>query len=240
MRRRTFDALLAVGGLIVGDGPRRRGGLLMWANNFVDDQVQRSSSAQKISFPEAGSESPTTPTSRSTSTRTSASRSPPGAGPGLRGPLHRASTSRRSAGGKTYSELSASRGPTPTTRRQPAAVQTAFRGETLRGLLLNAYAFWQMGQIALYGAIAAFAGAAMLLMLSILGLLHLRRTPARAGGPTRKRCPGSHGLTPTLDPEAGTVGPGLRHAPAQWPHDSTAATAAARGYVPPSSPAAAG
>ena len=35
-----------------------------------------------------------------------------------------------------------------------------------------------MGQIALYGAIAAFAGATLLLVLSILGLVHLRRTPA--------------------------------------------------------------
>ena len=32
-------------------------------------------------------------------------------------------------------------------------VQTVFRGETLRGLLLNAYGFWQMGQIMLIGAI---------------------------------------------------------------------------------------
>jgi len=31
-----------------------------------------------------------------------------------------------------------------------------FRGDTLRGLLLNAYAFGFMGQIALFGAIAAF------------------------------------------------------------------------------------
>jgi hypothetical protein len=56
-------------------------------------------------------------------------------------------------------------------------VQTAFRGETLRGLLLNAHAFWKMGQIALHGAIAAFAGAALMLVLSILGVAHLRRVP---------------------------------------------------------------
>ena len=40
-----------------------------------------------------------------------------------------------------------------------AQVDTVFKGTTLRGLLLNAYAFWQIGQIALYPAIAAFAGA---------------------------------------------------------------------------------
>lgn len=56
-------------------------------------------------------------------------------------------------------------------------MQTAFRGETLRGLLLNAYAFWKMGQIALYAAIASFIGAGLMLLLSALGYWHLRRVP---------------------------------------------------------------
>jgi hypothetical protein len=46
--------------------------------------------------------------------------------------------------------------------------------------LLNAYAFWQIGQIALYAAIAAFVGGAIFLVLSIIGFLHMRRTPAQA------------------------------------------------------------
>ena len=56
-----------------------------------------------------------------------------------------------------------------------AQVQTIFRGETLRGLLLNAYGFWQMGQIMLIGAIVAFAAAAVMLILAGLGIAHLRR-----------------------------------------------------------------
>jgi hypothetical protein len=44
-------------------------------------------------------------------------------------------------------------------------------------MLLNAYAFWQLGQIALYAAIAAFTGAALMLILTVLGFLHLRRVP---------------------------------------------------------------
>jgi hypothetical protein len=40
-----------------------------------------------------------------------------------------------------------------------AQVDTVFQGPALRGLLLNAYAFWQIGQIALWAAIAAFTGA---------------------------------------------------------------------------------
>jgi hypothetical protein len=61
-----------------------------------------------------------------------------------------------------------------------AQVDTVFQGTTLRGLLLNAYAFWQIGQIALWAAIAAFIGGAIFLVLSILGFLHMRRTPAEA------------------------------------------------------------
>ena len=65
-------------------------------------------------------------------------------------------------------------------------VNTVFKGETLRGLLLNAYAFGQMATIALYGAIAAFVGAGLMLLLALVGLVHLRRVPVeeefRIGG----------------------------------------------------------
>jgi hypothetical protein len=53
--------------------------------------------------------------------------------------------------------------------------ETVFKGETLRGLLLNAYAFGTMGRIAGLAAIAAFIGAGLLLILSVLGLVHARR-----------------------------------------------------------------
>src|SRR5690242_14022234 len=68
-----------------------------------------------------------------------------------------------------------------TIRRTVAAqVQTVFRGETLRGLLLNAYGFWQMGQIMLIGAIVAFLAAAAMLILSLFGIAHRRHVPAEA------------------------------------------------------------
>ncbi len=51
-----------------------------------------------------------------------------------------------------------------------------FRGTTLRGMLLNAYGFWQMGQIMLISAIVAFCAAGLMLILSGLGFWHLRRT----------------------------------------------------------------
>jgi hypothetical protein len=47
-------------------------------------------------------------------------------------------------------------------------------------MLLNAYAFWQLGQIALISAGVALVGGILMLLLSIAGLIHLRRTPMDA------------------------------------------------------------
>jgi len=58
--------------------------------------------------------------------------------------------------------------------------QTLFMGNTLRGMLLTAYAFGTMGVIASYGAIAALLGGVVMLLLSIAGLIHIRRTPEGA------------------------------------------------------------
>src|SRR5690606_3677395 len=53
--------------------------------------------------------------------------------------------------------------------------ETLLQGNTLRGLLLYGYAFATMGTIAGIAAIVSFAGAAVLLVLFALGLVHARR-----------------------------------------------------------------
>ena len=58
--------------------------------------------------------------------------------------------------------------------------QTLFMGNTLRGMLLEAYAFGTLGVIAGYGALAALVGGIVMLLLSIAGLIHIRRTPESA------------------------------------------------------------
>jgi hypothetical protein len=58
--------------------------------------------------------------------------------------------------------------------------QTLFMGNTLRGMLLEAYAFGTMGVIAGYGAMAALFGGLLMLAFTILGVVHLRRTPEEA------------------------------------------------------------
>ena len=53
--------------------------------------------------------------------------------------------------------------------------ETVFKGDTLRGLLLNAFAWWQVGQIGLWAAIAVFVLAAVMALLTILGFVHRRK-----------------------------------------------------------------
>jgi hypothetical protein len=75
--------------------------------------------------------------------------------------------------------------PTDLTLKAEAAakagmVETVFRGTVLRGTLLTAYAFGTLGSIAGISAIVALAGSVVMLFLSILGLLHIRRVPEEA------------------------------------------------------------
>ena len=63
-------------------------------------------------------------------------------------------------------------------------------GETLRGLLLNAYAFGTMGTIAGLAAIAAFIAAAVMLLVCGLGFWHQSRTSPD----TKLLLPGEPGL----------------------------------------------
>lgn len=56
--------------------------------------------------------------------------------------------------------------------------QTSFMGTTLRGMLLEAYGFGTIGTVMLWGAVASFVGAAVLLILTGLGIWHSNKTSA--------------------------------------------------------------
>jgi hypothetical protein len=79
--------------------------------------------------------------------------------------------------GGLYSKISAAAFANPKNTGLQTLEQTSFRGSTLRGLLLEAYAFSKIGQVMLWGAIASF-----ILALSVLvglGFAHARRTEPR-------------------------------------------------------------
>jgi hypothetical protein len=180
MRRTTFDALAIIGGLVLALVLAVGGGLLLWGHNVVNDQVHTQLAAQKIVFPAANSpEIKALPATNATAMKTYAGQlMTNGAQAKTYANNFIAVHLVKIGGGKTYSQLSAASLTQPNNTALAAQVQTIFRGETLRGLLLNAYGWWQMGQIMLISAWVAFGGAAVLLILSILGWAHLRRTPA--------------------------------------------------------------
>jgi len=182
MRRKTFDLLAVIGGLVLAVVLLVAGGLLLWGHNFVTDQVHTQLAAQKIYFPPAGSpEIKALPAADAHAMTAYAGQLMTNGAQAQTYANHFISVHLvKIGGGKTYAQLSSASLAQPNNAALAAQVQTVFRGETLRGLLLNAYGFWEMGQIMLIGAIVAFAAAAVMLVLSVLGWMHLSRVPAEA------------------------------------------------------------
>ena len=80
------------------------------------------------------------------------------------------------AGGKTYSQASAAAQANPQDLKLAAQVQTLFRGETLRGLLLNAWGWSQIGMYALYAAIGLTVAALVVFLALVFELVAMTRT----------------------------------------------------------------
>jgi hypothetical protein len=186
MRRRTLDALLTTGGLIVAAVLLVAGGLLTWANSFVGDNVHTQLAAQNIYFPKAGSDQLKDPKVQPYLEQYAGQQLVNGAQAKAYADHFIKVHLDEATGGKTYAELSNAARANPDDQKAAGLVDLAFKGETLRGLLLNAYAFGTMGKIAMYAAWASFVGAAAMLLLTLLGFMHLRRVPAeqevRLGG----------------------------------------------------------
>lgn len=179
MTRRTIDLLLSWTGLVVAVVLLVAGGLLVYGSTFVTNQVHDQLAEQKIFFPPADSPAVKGP-------EFAAMRQYGGeqltTGPQAETYANHfiAVHLKQAAGGKTYAEVSAAALADPENATLQGQAQTLFRGTALRGLLLNAYAFWTVGRIAAVGAIVSFIGGGVLLILSVIGFAHARRA-RRAG-----------------------------------------------------------
>ena len=186
MKRRTFDAMLALAGVVIAIVLVVAGGLLSWGHSFIDNQVHSQLAAQKIFFPpasafdhaKAGTE--ITPDMKQYLGKYAGKQMTTGNEAGAYANHFIAVHLQEIGGGQTYAQLSAKSLADPKNTALAGQVATVFKGETLRGLLLNAYAFGKMGTIAGIGAIVAYIGAGLMLLLAALGFVHLRRTPADA------------------------------------------------------------
>jgi len=177
MRRRTFDALATLAGLVLAVVLAIGGGMLLWGHSVISNDVHTQLAAQKIVFPPANSapikELPAA--DAAAMSQYGGQLMTTGAQAQTYADHFIAVHLTKIGGGQTYSQLSAKSLAEPKNTALAEQVQTIFRGETLRGLLLNAYGWWQMGQIMLISAIVAFGAAGLFLILSGLGFWHLRR-----------------------------------------------------------------
>jgi len=177
MRRKSFDIILTSVGAVLTAVLIVGGVLLMWGYSFANTNVHNQLAAQQIYFPAAGSQALASPQIGPYLNQYAGQQLTTGAKAEAYADHFIAVHLSEVAGGKTYAQVSALAQADPTNAALQAQVNTLFKGETLRGMLLNAYAFWQLGQIALYSAIAVFTGALLMLILTVLGFLHLRRVP---------------------------------------------------------------
>ncbi len=190
MKRRTFDKLVSYVGLGLAALLLIFAGLLNFGAGFANDSVQTQLANQNIAFPVeaalpsetkdqlakwAGKQVTTGEMARDYSDLFI---------------LEHMNAAATAVLGKpaTYSEVSAAYmtaqrdGVTTPDQLQKIAdlKETLFQGNTLRGMLLEAFAFGTMGVIAGYAAIASLVGGVLFLLLAIAGLMHIRRTPEDA------------------------------------------------------------
>ncbi len=178
--RRYTDYLVSCMGLVAVIGLLIAGGLALWAHNYVSDQVTNQLSSQQITFPVATNIYPcaTGVTSEDCHPQYASEKAYAGqkltTGDQAReyADVQLQNDLNAIAGGKTYSQLSAAALAAPTNTALQGLVAVVFKGTTLKGLLLNGYAFGTIATIAGWSAVVAFIGAALMLILSILGFLH--------------------------------------------------------------------
>jgi hypothetical protein len=173
--RRMIDVVLTAGGLLITAVLIVAGCLLVWAHTFVDNQIHNQLAAQQIYFPAADSKAVAAPEYKEMR-QYGGMQLTTGAQAQVYADHFIGEHLKAIGGGKTYSQRSAQAQADPTNTALAGTVNTVFKGETLRGLLLNAYAFGTMATIAGIAAIAAFIAAALMLVLSAFGLLHIRRS----------------------------------------------------------------
>lgn len=189
LKRRTIDSVLIGTGAVVAVAMFVAGGLLLWGASFADDYVYDELSSQQIFFPpeealvEQGRDDLTPYADEQVTTGKEAEAyasfidghledTADGQTYAELGNVERAAAAaveEATASGAADSEITALQADADAITEQR---NTLFKGETLRGLLLSAYAWSTVGRIAGYAAWAAVAAGAVMVVLVGLGIRH--------------------------------------------------------------------
>ena len=175
MRRKVFDTLASLGGLLVVVMLLVAGGLAMWGYNFANTSVKTQLAQQQIVFPTSGSPALASPKIGPYLNQYAGQNLTTGAQAKAYADHFIAVHLSEMPYGGIYAKVSAAAQADPTNATIKAEEQTVFQGTTLRGLLLEAYAFSVFATLALWAAIAAFLGALIMAALVALGFWHSRR-----------------------------------------------------------------
>jgi len=151
--RRNSRTMLAAAGAALTAALLVVGGLLMWGSAYVHNTVQGQLAAQQISFPpaaafahaKAGTE--ITPSMIPSVSQYAGQQLLTGQQAEAYADHFIAVHIANMGGGKTYSQLSAASIAQPKNTALATTVNTVFKGETLRSMLLNAYGWWKVSQI---------------------------------------------------------------------------------------------
>src|SRR3569623_1917471 len=175
MRRKVFDFLASLGGLAVVVMLVVAGGLATWGYNFANSSVKTQLAQQQIVFPDKGSPALASPEIGPYLNQYAGQKLTTGAQAKAYADHFIAVHLSEMPYKGVYSQVSAASRANPPAPALAAEVQTSFQGTTLRGLLLEAYAFSVFATIAFWAAIASFIAAAEMAILVGLGFWHSRR-----------------------------------------------------------------
>jgi hypothetical protein len=185
MRRQVFDVLASSVGVIIVIVLLIAGGLLTWGAIFTHNNVHHQLAEQQIYFPPKSAFEH--PDGKEITQSMIPSVSQYAGQQLLTGPQAKVYAddfiavhlSHLPYGG-VYSKISEQAQANPNDASLKALQQTSFQGTTLRGLLLQAYAFGTIGSILMWAAIASFAAAIVIAILVAFGFRHARRTASDA------------------------------------------------------------
>ncbi len=189
LKRRTIDGFLVAFGVVLTAALLVAGALLTWGASFSADYVDDELSSQNISFPPAAAleEEGRTDLLKYAGEDVNTGREAEAYASFIDGHLAhvadgltfadlgsveneaKAAVEAAEADGASEAEVAALQGDADAVSGQR---NTLFKGETLRGLLLTAFAWSTVGTIAGYAAIGAFVAAAAMFVLVLLGLRH--------------------------------------------------------------------